>query len=105
MPEKIISKEELSHLAKLARIRLEAQEEDKLLRDLGDILDYFEELKQLDTSGVEPISGGTYLRSVFREDAYPLASRQGKGKESFPKNQGGFLKVPPVFKKPENKNQ
>lgn len=102
MSEKIINKESLLHLAKLARIRLDPGEEDKLLRDLENILEYFEELKSLDTSGVEPANGGTYLRNIFREDEYPSASQQGMGKEAFPKNAGGFLRVPPVFKKNED---
>ncbi|HEY4525765.1 MAG TPA: Asp-tRNA(Asn)/Glu-tRNA(Gln) amidotransferase subunit GatC [Candidatus Paceibacterota bacterium] len=101
MSEKIINREDLLHLAKLARIRLHPQEEEKLLHDLGQILNYFEELKQLDTEGVRPVNGGTYLKNVFRADGYPLGSEQGRGKSAFPKNQDGFLKVPPVFKRDE----
>ena len=40
-----LSKHELEHLAKLARIELDPKEEEKLLKDLGSILDYFKELQ------------------------------------------------------------
>ncbi len=103
MPDKIISREGLLHIAKLARINLLPAEEEKLLHDLQDILNHFEELNELDTSKVVPVNGGTYLKNIFREDSYPLGSRQGAGKNQFPKEQGGFLKVPPVFKKSEDK--
>jgi len=98
MPESKIDRETLSHIAKLARLRLEPEEEEKLLRDLDQILNYFEELKELDTEGVKPVNGGTYLKDVFRADGYPLGSEQGKGESAFPKSDKGFLKVPPVFK-------
>lgn len=101
MQDNLISREDLLHLTKLARIQLLPQEEEKLLKDLREILEHFEELKRLDTSAVAPINGGTHLKNIFREDSYPQGSHQGLGRESFPKEQGGFLKVPPVFKKSE----
>ncbi|RJP44862.1 Asp-tRNA(Asn)/Glu-tRNA(Gln) amidotransferase GatCAB subunit C [Candidatus Parcubacteria bacterium] len=93
-----IDKKTLEHLAELARIELKADEEEKLLRDLGDILARFEELKSLDTSRVEPMSGGTRLMGVFRDDAAGENTGAGEGKNAFPSAEDGFLKIPPVFK-------
>jgi aspartyl-tRNA(Asn)/glutamyl-tRNA(Gln) amidotransferase subunit C len=104
-----ITKRELEHLAKLARIELDPKEEEKLLKDLGAILDYFKELQALDTSTITPMTGGTDLRNVFREDASenlkgngeenggPENTNQGAGVEAFPESKNGFLKIPPVF--------
>jgi aspartyl-tRNA(Asn)/glutamyl-tRNA(Gln) amidotransferase subunit C len=100
-----ISKQELEHLAKLARIELEPGEEEKLLRDLGNILDHFKELQALDTANVAPMAGGSDLKSVFREDApdndagnvRQKTTNQGAGVEAFPEKKDGFLKIPPVF--------
>ena len=98
-----IGKKELEHLAKLSRIELEPGEEEKLIKDLSNILEYFEELKKLDTSTVAPMTGGTDLRNVFREDAKedgsggPENTNQGAGVEAFPESNNGFLKIPPVF--------
>ena len=64
-----ITKHELEHLAKLVRNELNPKEEEKLLKDLGAMLDYFKQLEELDTTNVSPMSGGTDLKNVFRSDA------------------------------------
>ena len=94
-----ITKHALKHLAKLARIDLGEKEEEKLLKDLQNILAYFDSLKELDTSNVAPLTGGTMLQNAFREDSARENTNQGKGTENFPESQNGFLKVPPVFEK------
>lgn len=98
MPEKTsITKHELEHLAKLARIELDPKEEDKLIKDLDSILGYFKELQELDTANVAPMTGGTDLRGVFRNDTDRENTDRGAGVEAFPESKDGFLKVPPVF--------
>lgn len=93
-----LNKKTLEHLAELARIELKAGEEEKLLKDLQNILGHFEELQSLDTSGVEPMTGGTDLKNIFREDKLAVSDDDtGKGPEAFPEKEGGYLKVPPVF--------
>jgi aspartyl-tRNA(Asn)/glutamyl-tRNA(Gln) amidotransferase subunit C len=96
-----INKHELEHLAKLARIELNPAEEEKLLKDLGAILSYFKELQEVDTSAVEPMTGGTDLRNIFREDSEEDGGREntnrGAGVDAFPESQNGYLKIPPVF--------
>ncbi len=96
-----IGKKELEHLAKLARIELDPNEEEKLLRDLGNILGHFKELQELDTADVPPMTGGTDLVNAFREDAEENGGRestnQGAGTDAFPESKNGYLKVPPVF--------
>ena len=90
-------KRELKHLAKLACIELDPKEEEKLLADLVRILDHFKELQELDTANVPPMTGGTDLRNIFRDDAERLDTDRGAGTEAFPEKKDGFLKVPPVF--------
>jgi aspartyl-tRNA(Asn)/glutamyl-tRNA(Gln) amidotransferase subunit C len=96
-----ITKKELEHLAKLSRIELDPKEEEKLLKDLSNILDYFKELQQLDTSAVAPMTGGTDIKNNFREDGedngVSESTNKGAGVEAFPEEKNGFLKVPPVF--------
>ena len=98
MSEKL-SKKDMKHLAELARLQLDPKEEEKLLKDLQNILTHFESLKALDTSNVAPLTGGTTLQNVFREDSSRENTNQSKGTENFPESQKGFLKVPPVFEK------
>jgi aspartyl-tRNA(Asn)/glutamyl-tRNA(Gln) amidotransferase subunit C len=96
-----IDKKELEHLAALARLELDPKEEEKLIHDLGAILDHFKELQALDTTTIEPMTGGTDLKNVFREDLLENGGSQntnrGAGVEAFPESQDGFLKIPPVF--------
>lgn len=92
-----IGKRELEHLAKLARIELDPNEEEKLLKDLENILDYFKELQTLDTSAVPPMTGGTDLKNIFREDGERESTNRGAGVEAFPASEDNYLKIPPVF--------
>ena len=106
-----IDKKEIKHLAELAKIQLTKHEpddakalsgeEEKLLKNFEEILDYFEELKQVDTSNVEPMTGGTASKNVFREDEKEIRSQINGSPddliEAFPEKEGRFLKVPPVF--------
>jgi aspartyl-tRNA(Asn)/glutamyl-tRNA(Gln) amidotransferase subunit C len=93
----LITKQTLEHLAQLARIELDPKEEEKLLKDLGEILEYFTELQKLDTANVAPMTGGTDLKNAFREDTERENTDRGAGIEAFPEKEDGFLKVPPVF--------
>ena len=92
-----LNKKTLEHLAELARLDLKAGEEEKLLKNLQEILDYFKELQEVDTADIEPMTGGTSLKDVFREDEPGKTNDTGKGPEAFPETKGGYLKVPPVF--------
>jgi aspartyl-tRNA(Asn)/glutamyl-tRNA(Gln) amidotransferase subunit C len=97
----MLTKKDLEHLAELARIDLKEGEEEKLQKDLGAILDYFKELQELDTMDVEPMTGGTELKNVFREDELATSDKRqetsNKAVEAFPEKDNGFLKIPPVF--------
>ena len=99
-----INDKSLEHLLSLARI----EEKDvpgrkKLLKDLSKILDYFNELKEVDTQNVEPLSGGTFLSDVMRRDEEkfrPSEEHQNQREESveqFPRKENRYLKIPPVF--------
>ena len=92
-----INKKLLKHLAELARLELTPKEEDRLMKDLQDILSHFEELQKLDTAAVKPMTGGTELKNVFREDEERKNKYAGAGVEGFPEKEKGFLKIPPVF--------
>jgi aspartyl-tRNA(Asn)/glutamyl-tRNA(Gln) amidotransferase subunit C len=93
----MISKKDLEKLAELARMDLKKNEEEKLLGDLSKILDHFEELKEVNTDNVEPLTGGTDAMNNFRSDGGDLNLNKDKAIEEFPEESGGFLKVPPVF--------
>ncbi len=96
MPE--INKKSLEHLADLARLELNEIEKEKFQKDLGNILNYFEELNALDMAQVVPMTGGTQLKNIFREDGNIAPfSDIDKLKAAFPESEHGRLKIPPVF--------
>lgn len=94
----VIDKKTLEHLAKLARLELQAHEEEKMIHDLGKVFEHFEELKELDTDGVAPLTGGTELKNVLRNDAEDVqALSPNVALKAFPHAADGFLKIPPIF--------
>ncbi|MEK7521120.1 MAG: Asp-tRNA(Asn)/Glu-tRNA(Gln) amidotransferase subunit GatC [Patescibacteria group bacterium] len=101
--EKLITGEILAKTAELARFNLSEKEEEELLADLGKILEYFGELKELNTESVEPMAGGTEEKNVFRADERRERDEKAREKErenivaAFPEKEERFLKVPPVF--------
>lgn len=94
-----INKKSLEHLADLVRIELKAGEEERFLKDLEKILAYFQELQQLNTDNVTPMTGGTELKSVFREDekTRDKSGETRRAVQAFPEEEKGYLKVPPIF--------
>ena len=63
-----LSKKDVKHIAKLARLGLSGKEKKKYLKDLGGILDYMEMLNEVDTKNVEPLVLVTGLKNVLRKD-------------------------------------
>lgn len=92
-----MKREELEKLAKLARIELRPEEEEKLLGDMEKILDYFKELQKLQTEHIVPVEGGTTFSNVFREDIPGSGMNGDEARMAFPETEDGFLEVPPVF--------
>ena len=64
----MIKKEEVHHVAQLARLGLTEKEIEKMQKDLSSILDYIEKLKEVDISNVDFFLSSANLRNVMRED-------------------------------------
>ena len=63
-----LSREEVLHIARLARIALTEAEIAKFSEQLSNLLDNFEILQQVDTEGVPPTAQSVDLQSVMRDD-------------------------------------
>ena len=94
-----INKKILKHAAELARIELNAREEDRLLKDILNILAYFKELQELNTTGTETTGIPKGQNQSLRADNASEGTDRGAGVESFPETNDGFLKVPAVFER------
>lgn len=98
----MVSRKDVSHIARLARIELAPDEAIAFERELSAILDFVAKLGEADTEGVEPSSGGTTLESVMREDgiSIPKSSETGPALiAAAPARRDGYVEVRAVFEK------
>lgn len=95
----MISKEQVEHIAKLARIELTEKEKEKFTNELSSILDYFEKLKEVDTSKIKGMSQVTGLENVFREDETKseISDTRYKILKEAPSKKGNYYKVPKIL--------
>ncbi len=93
-----ISKKQVEHIAKLARIELTNQEKEKFTKELSSILDYVEQLNKVDTKDIESIKQITGLKDVMRKDE---AKKREKTKDKLLKNvpikKDDYIKVPKIL--------
>jgi aspartyl-tRNA(Asn)/glutamyl-tRNA(Gln) amidotransferase subunit C len=93
----MLSKEEVQHIAKLARLGLSEEEIERFQKELSSILDYVEKLKEVDISGVEPASHAVKVENVVRKDVVNPSEGGQKLLNLAPDKKDGFLKVKSVF--------
>lgn len=94
-----LTKDQVKHVAALARLGLSDVETEKFQSQLSGILDYVEQLGEVDTEGVSPTAQVTGLLNVMREDvvADALADPQELMKCSQLPIEKGQIKVKNVF--------
>jgi len=94
----MISKEEVKHIAKLARLGLTEKEVGKFQKELSSILDYIEKLKEVDISKVEPTSQSTEMENVMRRDEGLRSKVKGSRLlELAPETKNGYLKTKSIL--------
>jgi len=93
----MITKEEVKHIAKLARLGLAEKEIEKFQKELSLILDYIEKLKEVDISNVLPESHAILVENVVRDDQINPRPGGKKLLDLAPDKKDGFLKVKSVF--------
>lgn len=97
----MISKEDVKHVAKLARIEISSKEEEKFNEELNSILNYIDQLNEVDTEGIEPMAHAAGLENVFRRDENPTtASKEDRERliDQAPSTKDGYVKVKAVLK-------
>ena len=95
----MITKKELRRIAKLARLSITKNEEERFTKELSSILNYVEKLKEADVSGVEPTSHPFEVENVMREDkeSSKFKAQSSKLLELAPETKDGYLKVRSIF--------
>jgi aspartyl-tRNA(Asn)/glutamyl-tRNA(Gln) amidotransferase subunit C len=92
-----VSREEVRHIADLARLDFSEDGEEKMADELGDILDYVDKLNELDTSGVPPMSHVLDVTDVSRPDEVESRIDRDQALESAPDTDGEHFRVPKVI--------
>ena len=89
-----ISREEVEHVAWLAKIELSEDEVELFAEQLSKVLEYFEKINELDTEGVPPTFHVHGLANVFREDEPGGTLSQEEALANAPRKEGGYIKAP-----------
>ena len=96
----MITKEDVQHIAHLARIELTRDEEERFRHELSAILQFVEQLNELDTTKVEPMTGGTHLENAMRHDTQRDEMLEGKSPAllvAAPEKKDRWIQVRSVF--------
>lgn len=92
-----ISREEVQHVARLARLTLAEEEKTRMGEELSSILGYVDQLRELDTSAVEPTSHAIPMVNVMRPDevrpSYPVEAML----QNAPERDGDLIRVPKII--------
>lgn len=92
-----ISKEQVAHIASLARLKLTNLETDSYTNQLNQILKFAEKLNELDTDGIEPTSHSVVMKNVVREDVIRPSLPRDEALSNAPDEQEGMFRVPAIF--------
>jgi len=91
-----ITIEEVENVANLARLVFDEEEKKKLAGQLGRILDYIEQLNELDTEDVEPTSHVIPMKNVVRPDVVRPSLTRDDALANAPNDVDGLFEVPKI---------
>ncbi len=93
----IIDREQVHKVANLARLEMTAQEEEQMTAQISSILEYFQQLSELDTTDIPPTTRAIDVSNVTRPDELePYPDREALLGEA-PEQDGDFFKVPQIL--------
>jgi aspartyl-tRNA(Asn)/glutamyl-tRNA(Gln) amidotransferase subunit C len=92
-----LTSDDVRWIAHLARLQLADEEVRTLTRDLGAILEYVNQLGQVNTDGVEPLAHPLDIHSVFRADELAPSLPVDAALANAPNRRGDFYSVPAVL--------
>jgi aspartyl-tRNA(Asn)/glutamyl-tRNA(Gln) amidotransferase subunit C len=92
-----ITLEQVRHVARLARLELSPDEEERLRSDMDEMLAYVEKLGELDTSNVTPTSQVGESGTPMRDDAVTNSPAPDEMLANAPARERGYFKVPKII--------
>ncbi|MEM7580221.1 MAG: Asp-tRNA(Asn)/Glu-tRNA(Gln) amidotransferase subunit GatC [Mastigocoleus sp.] len=97
----MIDREQVKKVANLARLELSQEEEEKFTTQLGSILDYFEQLNEIDVEDIEPTTRAIDMVNVTRKDNLQPYPNRDEILETAPEQEGEYFRVPKIMNKEE----
>ena len=91
-----VDRDTVAKIAKLARIRIEAEQMEPLAAELSNILGWIEQLNELDTEGVAPMTSVVEVEAPLREDEVTDGDCRDQVLANAPEAAEGFFLVPKV---------
>jgi len=92
-----VSTEQVRHIAKLARIAMSDEEIERLAPELNNILGWVEQLGEVNTDGIEPLTAVIDQKLRLRDDAVTDGNIRDEILANAPDAQHGFFAVPKVI--------
>ncbi len=90
----MITIKDVEHVAKLARLELTEDEKELYTKQLGDVLKYVDQMNEVDTSNVKPMTQVIDFVNVMREDKVVYEQTKEELMANAPEEEDGFFKVP-----------
>lgn len=92
-----VSLDEVRRIARLARLRFSLEEEARLAGEMSTILDYMQQLREVDVDGVEPLHHVHGVENVFRADVPVQRLTRDEALARVPDHDGTHFRVPKVI--------
>lgn len=92
----MITIKDVEHISWLASIRVSEEEREELVAQFNTILDYFQQLDEVDTEGVEPTYRVVDLANVFRDDVPQNSLSQEEALRNAPRREEGYFRSPRI---------
>ena len=92
-----LSTQDVEYVAKLARLEVTDREKEKFTAQINDILLYIDQLNELDTTGVAPMTHAIAVTNAFREDKVMASLGTEGALANAPDARGEFFRVPKVI--------
>jgi aspartyl/glutamyl-tRNA(Asn/Gln) amidotransferase C subunit len=96
-PASKISLEQVRHVARLARLELDAADEQNLQANLSEILTYIDKLNELDTANIAPTAQVGEAGTPMRDDLVTNRPAPDEMLANAPAREGNFFKVPKII--------
>jgi aspartyl-tRNA(Asn)/glutamyl-tRNA(Gln) amidotransferase subunit C len=92
----MITKEDVEHISWLASIKIEDEEKDEFVEQFNSILEYFHQLDEVETDGIEPTFRVVDLANIFRDDVACPSLSQEEALRNAPRRENGYFKSPRI---------